>query len=256
MKTAWNILAIVAVANLLALAGFVGWLKASDRLDLDRARAVRSMLARTISAEKAEADAEKQKAEAQAKAAEAARRAAQPPLTAEQRVALRLEATELDRQRAERLRREVEDLQQALATERAALDRDRAEFNAQRLAFEQATADERTRLTDEQFQKTLGVLSALKAKEAVTLLRQMLSAPGTTPPESGPIANGASVATPPATASQAGMGQVVAYLDAMDDGPRNKIMTELTRTDPALATELLEQLRRRTQFAAVPSAAP
>ena len=34
MKTVWNIIAVLAVANLIAVAGFVGWLRSTDRLNM------------------------------------------------------------------------------------------------------------------------------------------------------------------------------------------------------------------------------
>lgn len=254
MKTIWNALAVVAVANLLALGAFVGWLVTSDRLDAERLRELRATLSTTITQVKADQAAAQAKAEEEARQAEAARRAAQPPLTAEQRVAARLEAGEIDRQRVERLRREVEDLRSMLQAERDLLDRDRAAFLADRDAWTTATAAQRQQLDDEQFVKTLGVLSALKAKEAVTLLRQMIS--GETPVTPSPPAANASASTTDPVPPSGGIQQVVAYLDAMDEQPRTKIISELARTDPALATDLLERLRHRAQFASVPRPAP
>lgn len=253
MRTAWNIVAVVAVANLIALAGFVGWLAASDRLDVDRARTLRQMLSRTITAEKEATAQAEAKAKAEREEAEAAKKAAQPPLTAEQRVSLRLEASELDQRRAERLRREVEDLQRALATERAALDTERAELSQQRAQFERLVSGNQAALNDQQFQKTLGVLVGLKPKEAVALIRQMLDGTGVASP-AGVQANAASPA--PSAPSEAGMSNVVSYLDAMEDKPRGKIMAELAKDDPKLATQLLDRLRQRAQFAAVPKEAP
>ena len=49
MRTAWNIITLVALANLIAIVGFVWWLHFSGRLDMDRVEAVRTMLSETIS---------------------------------------------------------------------------------------------------------------------------------------------------------------------------------------------------------------
>ena len=54
------------------------------------------------------------------------------------------------------------------------------------------------------------------------------------------------------TEAAAGEEQVVSYLDAMDEKPRGRIMTELAKSDPALATRLLGRIRDRAQFAPVP----
>lgn len=251
MKMIWNALSVVAVANLLALMGFVGWLKADDRLNADRARAVRAVFGQTLTEEAAEAAKAKADQEAVEKAAAEAKRKDQPPLTAEQRVALRLEATEIDRQRMERLQREVEDLQRGLATERTALDRDRAAFLAEKSAFEAASAATRRALEDGQFQKTLGVLSTMKPKDAVGLLTQMLKGASFAPTSQPPALAAGGAASTEADAA-AGEEQVVSYLDAMDEKPRGRIMTELAKTDPMLATRLLGRIRDRAQFAPVP----
>ncbi|MCC6951169.1 MAG: hypothetical protein IT433_06950 [Phycisphaerales bacterium] len=255
MKMIWNAMSVVAVANLLALLGFVGWLKADDRLNADRARAVRAVFGKTLTEEATEAAKAKADLEASEKAAAEAKRKDQPPLTAEQRVALRLEATEIDRQRMERLQREVEDLRRVLATERTALDRGRAAFLAEKSAFEAASAATRRALEDGQFQKTLGVLSTMKPKDAVGLLTQMLKgssfAPTSQTPSQAPaLAAGGAASTE--TEAAAGEEQVVSYLDAMDEKPRGRIMTELAKTDPVLATRLLGRIRDRAQFAPVP----
>lgn len=253
MKIIWNALSVVAVANLLALLGFVGWLRADDRLNADRARAVRAVFGKTLTEEAAEAAKAKADQEAVEKAAAEAKRKDQPPLTAEQRVALRLEATEIDRQRMERLQREVEDLQRVLATERTALDRDRAAFLAEKSAFEAASAATRRALEDGQFQKTLGVLSTMKPKDAVGLLTQMLKGASFAPTSQPPaLAAGGATGTESDAAAAAGEEQVVSYLDAMDEKPRGRIMTELAKTDPVLATRLLGRIRDRAQFAPVP----
>ncbi len=251
MKMIWNALSVVAVANLLGLLGFVGWLKADDRLDADRARAVRAVFGKTLTEEAREVAKAKAEQEASEKASAEAKRKDQPPLTAEQRVALRLEATEIDRQRMERLQREVEDLRRVLATERSVLDRDCAAFVAEKNAFEAASAATRRALEDGQFQKTLTVLSTMKPKDAVGLLTQMLRGESFAPAGQAPaLAAGGTASTE--TEAAAGEEQVVSYLDAMDEKPRGRIMTELAKSDPALATRLLGRIRDRAQFAPVP----
>jgi len=45
---------------------------------------------------------------------------------------------------------------------------------------------------------------------------------------------------------------VVAYLNALQERARNKIMAEITANDPALAADLLERLRTRGQIARTP----
>ncbi len=62
MKKLWTILSVLAIANLLAMLGFVGYLKATDRLSMDRMRELREKFTATVTqdnAKKAQAEADK-----------------------------------------------------------------------------------------------------------------------------------------------------------------------------------------------------
>ena len=114
MKRLWMILSVLAIANVLAFAGFVGWLVKGDRLDKARVEKIRTMLATTISAEKASAEeAVKQEEVAKTEAA-AAERMAQPPVPAAQVIAVSQQAQDLDVQTTLRKQRELEDLRASL----------------------------------------------------------------------------------------------------------------------------------------------
>ncbi len=259
MKTLWNALCVVAIANLLALGGFVGWLAQTDRLDMGRLREIRAMVSTTLSQEKAAKDALAKAEEAAAKAAAAQARADQPPLTASEQLAARLEATALDQQRMERLRREVQDLQGRVDRERTLLDRERADFAETKRLFEASQGRALARAKDAQFRKAIETLESLKPKEALTMLREMIPAApdgmagfagvnggdGATMPLGAAPNTGASVGDedPVARSIREGKARVVEYLDAMDGDVRNRIMAELSKNEPALATELLEKLR-------------
>ncbi|GJQ28174.1 MAG: hypothetical protein HBSAPP03_00580 [Phycisphaerae bacterium] len=251
MKSVWTILAVVAVANMVALGAFAGWLVASDRMDTRRATVIRAMVSKTITQERSEALEAETAAKAQRDAAELALKNNRAPLTAFEKLAARGEATEIDRQRAERLQREVADLQAQLARDlddvarqRAALEQDRATFNA----LVNAT---RLKLNDQQFRKTLDVLTSLKPAQAAALLTEMLRPSGAP----GGAASATDPGLPVAGWSESHMNTVVGYLDAMGDD-RTKIIAEWLKTDPALAAELLERLRNRAAFARVPRNSP
>lgn len=244
MKTVWNIISVIAVANLLALAGVLLWLKSSDRLDTDRARAVRELFSTTVTSDKAKAEAAAKEAEAAKALAEAEAKANKPPLTASEKLQSRVELTELDEQRMQRVRREVEDLRAALAREREELDKRWTQLETDRKAFEQLVADSTNGVSDEQFRKSLDVLQGLKAPAAKQLLVQMLNEPGAT--ETAAQA-GAQVGASPLREGR--MKRVTEYLNAMDERARGRIMAEFTKDDPALAAELLDALRRHGQFA-------
>jgi hypothetical protein len=250
MKTVWNIISVIAVANLLALAGVLLWLKTSDRLDSDRARAVRTLFSTTVTADKAKVDAAAKEAEAAKALAEAEAKANKPPLTSSEKLQSRVELTNLDEQRVQRIRREVEDLRTALAREREELDKRWTQLESDRKAFEQLVADSTNGVSDEQFRKSLDVLQGLKAPAAKQLLVQMLNETGGTDAAAG--AQGGDAAGAQVGASglrEQRMKRVTEYLNAMDERARGKIMAEFTKDDPALAAELLDALRRHGQFA-------
>jgi hypothetical protein len=243
MKTVWNIISVIAVANLLALAGVLLWLKASDRLDTNRARDVRQLFSTTVTADKAKVEAATREAEAAKVKAEEEAKASKPPLTASEKLQSRVELTKLDEQRMQRMRREVEDLRAALVKEREELDKRWTQLESDRKVFEQLVADSTSGVSDEQFRKSLDVLQGLKAPAAKQILVQMLESPS---PASAADANAQTETTKP---REMRMKRVTEYLNAMDERARGRIMAEFTKDDPALAAELLDALRRHGQFA-------
>ena len=233
MKMLVRVVCMLAIANMLALVGLVGYLAGTGRLNAERARLVRETFQPTI-AEQAEAD-EAEAEELRAQEASQMVEAAGPPLTAGERLELRLEQTELERQRADRLRREVEDLQRTLAVERRRLDlereallADRASFNAEREEIAQTEGQA-------QFKRALETLQGLKASEARLALEEIIS---------GAVAIYTSDSGRD-TSPEAGLNQAVAYLNAMDDRQRTKIIAEFLKDQPELAARLLERIRTR-----------
>jgi hypothetical protein len=258
MKGLWTALCVLAIANLLAIGGLGAWLVQSDRMDMARARKLRELISTTLTAEQSEARRIAAEAEAAKKAEEAAKLASRAPLTAAEQLEARLEATELDRQRAERLKREVQDLRLSLSTEREQLDtewkklRDAQKDHADRVAQNLATVG------NEQFQKTLTVLSKLEPKDSMSILRQILDGKGVQPLTTSPPSSAPSSPSQAATdqTERPGKAQALAYLDAMDDKIRTAVLNELVKQDPALAAELLEALRVLGTFAEVSPSNP
>ncbi|GAB4382833.1 MAG: hypothetical protein Kow0022_01250 [Phycisphaerales bacterium] len=218
MKRIWTVLSVIALANMVALGGFVGWLGQTGRLSVDRLRQVREMFKETVAAEQARLEAEaKQAAEAEAaRQAEPSGRAQ----TASELLAMRMNATEEDLQRIERLRREVEDLQRTLRRDQASLDEQVARFQNERDAFNAMRERMRAIEGGEQFKKSLSVLETVKAGEAMQILDRLLA--------------------------EGGDEQVVAYLNAMDERARSRILTEFIKAGKTdVAADLLEALRTR-----------
>lgn len=252
MKKLWNILAVLAIANLLASVGFVAWLRMSDRLSIDRLRDLRERMSVTISAERAKAaaaEADKKAAEEKAKAEE---KASRPPLNAEQQLATRMELSQLDQQRLQRLREEIEGLRRSLSQERRDLDERQAALDADKAAFAEQVRQFTASSGDEQFTKTLGVLSSLKPKEAKAMIEEMIAGvPVAAGANAAPDAQGAGVAAQAVPADR--FTKAARYLNAMDERARNRIMSEFAKGDPKLAVELLDAVRRQGEFASASS---
>lgn len=217
IKSLWIILSTIAIANLLALIGFVAWLRADDRLDLDRLERVRVIFAQTRKQEQRKLLEERGKAEAEATARAEAARNELPPLTAAEKVANEQENDEVAKQRFERLRREVDDLRRTLVRERteldgrrAALDKDIADFQAMRKRIADLEGNE-------QFKKTVALYQALPPAKAQALMQQLID--------------------------QGKADEVVAYLNAMETRAAKKVIEKFD--DAKLAADLLERLRTR-----------
>lgn len=235
MKTIWNILSVLAVANLLAILGFVGWLKSTERLDLGRVRAVKEALVETIPAQQArEAELAAAK-DAEDKLAAAKAKESKPPMTAQEKLAVRLEATELDTQRYKKLQSDIEAMQTNLRAQAERLNAERAAFEAEKSSFAALRKEIETKTADEQFKKTLAALEGMDVKNAVQTLQELLAG-------AGAVAGTAGAANPTDPAV-AGEDRVMRYLNAMSPSKRNEILNALGKTQPQLAAKLLERLR-------------
>jgi small-conductance mechanosensitive channel len=207
----------LAIANVVAVAGVLGWLKASDRLSKERIHAIRVMFSEPVAAEVARNKAAAAEAEKAKAAAEAQAQAEQPPVSAEQRSAIIREYEEKTRQEKLRLQRETESLLDTLTKRQEQFEADRAAFRAEKDAFEKQRAELERLEGDEQFQKSLKVYQSLKPEESKAMLAQLLTAGKT--------------------------ADVVTYLNAMKPSIATRIVSEFQKGDPKLAADLLERLR-------------
>lgn len=257
MKTIFQGIVIIALANLLAGAGFVGWLLTSDRLSWDRVRQAREALSVTITAQEALREAQEVKKTADDAAAVEAAKAIKPPLTASEQLSARVEATQIDRERAARLKQEVASLQRRLSEHGDRLAAERADLDRQRKAFAVERVQAKSGSGTEQFQKALGILTALKPAAAKAMLMEIIRA-GPAKTASGQaetaLASGGSAAIDvegagagemsSATGAMAPLLTAIQYLNVMEERARSKIMAEFAKDDPALAAKLLESLRQ------------
>lgn len=234
MKSLWTILSVIALANIIAIGGFVGWLRATGRLDVERVRELRATFSETIADQKAREKAAADQAEAGRKLAEEEAKKSRPPISAMEQLSLRLETNEVERQRNERARQEIDALREGLLKERAALDGDKAALEKARAEFEEMRLRIAEQEGGEQFRKTINVLQALKPDEVRTTLQQIMDS------------------------SKDGKGREIAlgYLNALPDRTRTRVVAEFVRQDPKLAADLLEGLRMRGLAARAPEVPP
>lgn len=260
MKSLWTIISIVAVANLLGLAGFIGWLKSTDRLDTDRLRETREMYTKTIAQQRTEAEEAKRQAEAEAAQREQDAKSARPPLTASEQLAVRLGASEIDEQRIAAMRAEAASLKAELDRQIADLETRRKIVEAAEKQFNAQIAAHNALVEDAQFKKTLGVLESLKPTDAKAAMMEIIAQDATsaatafanlaTDPSSNQPAELSPAKAQTATTTRLhGKTLVAAYLNQMEDRSRTRVITEILKADPVLAGELLEMLRTQGQFA-------
>jgi hypothetical protein len=258
MKLIWNALCVLAIANLLAIGGFVFWLRSTDRLNTDRAREVRQLFTETLAQRKAREDEEAARQVQAAREDQEKAKFQKPPLTASEQLVARIEKTEMDRQREELLRRQVDDLKDVLGRQQAAIDKAREELTAERTAFEAMRKKIRDFEGSAQFKKTMAVLEGLKPDKAYAMLKEIIAQRPVPVAESGPVAGGAAAVTPATQTpgipgATSGMDQAVSYLSAMQDRLRTKVFDQIVQDNPRLAADLLERLRTRgTEIAALP----
>lgn len=218
-RAIWITISTLAVANLLALLGFVFWLNATDRINPARIERIRTIFAATVAAEQAAVERVAADAEAAAAAAAEAAKIGKPPLTAEQKLDDESAKEEIAAQHGRRVQRETADLINTLVREREELERQRTQFQSEVDAFSmmrKLIADEEG---SEQFLKTVQVYQSVKPAEAKSMMSTLLAG--------------------------GQMDQVVSYLNALSPRIASKIISEFQNEDPALAADLLERLRLR-----------
>lgn len=216
MRTVWTILTTLAVANILAIAGFVAWLTMDDRLNVERLQRVREMLVERVTDERARVAEEEARAEAEAN--DPMRRVeGLLPVAASEALMRRGTEQEIAVQHLLRREREVSDLQATLAATLASLERRERDIAERERVFDTNRARIAEREGSRQFRTAVASLEAQKPQAARDVLRSLLNT--------------------------GGYDEVISYLNAMDGRPRDRIMAEFIKDDPGLAAELLESIR-------------
>lgn len=217
IRSAWLVVSTIAIANLLAVLGFVGWLFASDRMNLDRLEEIRAMVAPTVAQEQAEARQAEAEAEAERARLEQSGELGGVPISAADRLNIIREMDEVSRQRFERMERETRDLQRQLQAELAAIEEERTAFEKMRDAFEQRRAEIAELEQSVQFRRALALYESSKADVAANMFQSLID--------------------------EGNQDDVVSYLNAMRPMTAKKVIEQFEARDPALAARLLEGVR-------------
>ncbi|MCA9299478.1 MAG: hypothetical protein KDA28_10450 [Phycisphaerales bacterium] len=233
MKRLLSMVSVLAIANLVALAGVVGWLGATDRLDLGRVHAIRDMLKETVSEQEAREAAAARTIQDQEQVMQEAVLLQPEPIAGDMLNIIRDETDEIAQQRIHSTRLEMQALARTLRQLNDDLDDKRDTLEADREAFRAERERIRRIEGDAQFAKALTTYSGMKAQETVEVFKELIADETVTGFEDGDDLR------------ITGMDQVVSYLNAMDERVRTKIMTEFAKDDPAMAKDLLERLRVR-----------
>lgn len=228
MKSVFAALLIVLLINLLAVAGFAGWLAMSDRLNQERVDAIVAMFKPTIAQDRqAEAEAEtmaKELAEEQTRLARLAEVAA-GPRSLDQRLLANRATDDYTRELLNRLTTENDSIRERLAQDRRLIEIRLAKLEEQRESFERLVEERTGRLQEEDFRRAVEAFEQLKAPQGKAALEAMLN--------SGQ------------------REEAIEYLSAMDGRKSAAILREYKQ--PAEATrvaELIEALRQRTSVLA------
>ncbi len=219
VNRAWSIVSFLAVAHLLAMAMFAGWLWQSNRLNFERINEIREMFTMTVDEAAVAREAEREERELALQAAIAEQRRVTPPIPSAAGVH-RLAAHEEMEHRARRsIEQEKHILREQIIAAQRRLDDREAQFRNEQEQWELHIRAEQERRADEQFEKTVRQYESVRPRQGKDMLLEL-------------IANGQ-------------MHQAVAYLDAMNARSASRILGEFkTEDEIRLATELLEQLRR------------
>ena len=223
MRTAWTVLSLTLVINLVLLLGFVGYLHASDRLSKERLRAATAIFRPTFQQQQlAEADAVRLADERQRQAEGVARLQAVSagPLTLAERLDAERQTSDVAMERLNRMRRTKSDLEAYFNRVQADVQKQRAQLNSRQQDLQQTLEREATRRDDQDFQRAVKMYEQIKPKQAKQMFQNLIA--------------------------QQKTDQVVQYLAAMQLRKAAAVLKEFKTVDEIdQATELIQRLRER-----------
>lgn len=234
MKMIWNVFVGFVLLNLLAAAGFVGWMYMDGRVNQERIDQVKDIFSLRIDEEQAQEELNLQLEEENQKKNEQMARlesTGKGPLSVNTRLDQQKQADE----RALAKLQLFNDQNKALREEMARFKEDHAQRVAQlqkeRDAFEQWVEDYAAKTKDENFQQVVGLYEKQAPKQTKEAFQTLM--------QSGEI------------------DQVVDYLAAMSSRKAGAVLGQFkTPAEIAEATRLLEMLRTRGEYVMDPEDLP
>jgi len=219
MKVLLKTAIVVALLNLLAVLGALGWLAATDRMSKDRALRMGDLFAPTVAQEKQALALEQAKNEADSAAVAAAAKMAELPKSAAATIDDRRQLGEISQQASMRLRDELRLLQAQLERRQGELDAATLALDAKEKTYQQRLVEMGKAASTAQFKQALAALEAQEPPDAQKVLAALI---------------------------QTGRrDQAISYLASMNPRARASIVTEFITADERLAADLLEELRTR-----------
>lgn len=214
-----KLIKILAIAHLLAVVGFIGWLFASGRVNAERLQRVREIFHPTIAQEQAMVAETETKTAEQVRLAEEQKRLLEAPMPRTEQIV----SAERFQQRAALAVRGLQDEQRRLLDDLSSRERgvtEREEALAKRqVDWETSIAEEKERQTKEQFRKAVRLLEAAPPKQGKDWILELVR----TNRED----------------------QAVSYLDAMNPAKSAALLKAFKGEGEAkVATDLLERLRQ------------
>jgi hypothetical protein len=214
-----NLIKILVLAHLLALAGFVGWLFASGRVNAERLARVRDIFRPTIAEEKVALEDAEMKAAEEITLVEERKRLLETPMPRTEQIV----SAERFEQRAALAVRSLQDEQRRLlddlsSRERGVTVREEA-LATRKTEWETSIADAKERQTKEQFRKAVRLLESAPPKQGKEWILELVRSNRE--------------------------DQAVSYLDAMNPAKSAALLKAFKGEGEAkVATDLLERLRQ------------
>ena len=178
IKTTRTLLVCLLVIHLLAVLVFVGWLHTSGRISKERLDKTVEIFRMTTENQKAKELEDEQFAEAARLKMEEAVRLEQTAQNGSVSMSQRLDRSRQDNGmaliRLERMEKERQVLQRFAKNLEARLQKEREDLEQREAKFREFLASESHRRQDEDFKKAVGLLEALKPKQAKQILQDML----------------------------------------------------------------------------------